>query len=353
LLSDYIYHLVIITILLMLVLCYFLICLVVEMRVINNFRSKQKTKFLDKWESLLFSYLEDGGSPDELVNKISLRKYKYLLEYIGEFLVTLKGEDFNKLSALITNTKLSEYLLEKLKSDNKKNIIFASFFVGIARIEEAEPLLQEKVKKHNEQIFFSCSTALAKINSYDSLELILAEFKRYKHYGYLLLILTEFDEKICDEIIGLMNTELPEALIVTFIRVLRYYKYQSGGTCVLTMLVYSYSKEILIESMKFIEEIKYTNAIPAVSRLLEHSKPEIRSQAIKTIMKLDSKAFEEKVYSKLFDHNYEVQYQAAFAVLNYCDDGEEKLSELAYDLRNSNAAAVSRMLLSEKKVKEG
>jgi vesicle coat complex subunit len=135
--------------------------------------------------------------------------------------------------------------------------------------------------------------------------------------------------------------------------VLRYYKYQTAGSTVLTILVYTYSKEILIECLKFIEETKYKNAIPAVSRFLEHNKPEIRSQAIRTIMRLDSEGFEDKVHSKLFDNNYEVRYQAAFSILNYCDDGEEKLSELAYDLQNNNAAAVSRMLISEKKVKEG
>jgi hypothetical protein len=323
------------------------------MRILNNIRNKQKIKFLDEWETLLFSYLENTGLPDELVNKIPRRKYKYLLGYLGEILLTLKGKDFDKLAALITSTKLSGYLLAKLKSNSKRNIVFSSFFVGLAKIEKAKPILQMKVKKHNDQIFFSCSTALARINSYESLDLILTEFKRYRHYGYLLLILTEFDEKICDKIIEMMKTELPDQFIVTFIRVLRYYKYQKGGQTALTVLVYSYSKEILIESLKFIEEIKYKNAIPAVSKLLEHSKPEIRSQAIKTIMKLDSKAYEDKVYSRLFDNNYEVQYQAAFAILNCCDDGEEKLSELAYDLQNSNAAAVSRMLISEKKVKEG
>jgi uncharacterized protein YpiB (UPF0302 family) len=323
------------------------------MRIISDFRSKQKIKFLNKREALIFSYLEGTILPAGVVNKIPRRKYKFLLEYVGELLLTLKGEDFDNLKALITSTKLSDYLLEKLNSNSKKNIVFASFFAGIANIEKAIPVLQTKIKRHNEQIFLSCSTALAKINSYDSLQLILTEFKRYRHYGYLLLILTEFDEKICDNIIELLKSELPEPLIVTFVRVLRYYKYQAGGQAVLTVLVYSYSKEILIESLKFIEEINYKNAIPAVSKLLEHSKPEIRSQAIKTIMKLDGKAYEDRIYSKLFDNNYEVKYQAAFAILNYCDDGEKKLSELAYDVQKSNAAAVCRMLISEKKVKEG
>ena len=352
-LSDYIYHIVIITILLMLLVIYFLVGLVIEIRIVSRLREKQKNNFLIQWESLIFEYLDNGILPNDFVNRIPARKYKFLLEYIAEFLINLKGDDFNKLVALITSTKLSGYLLKKLESDNKKNIIFASFFAGIAGVEDAVPVLRKKIKKHNEQIFFSCASALAKLNSYENLDLMLTEFKRYKHYGFLLLILTEFDEKICDKIIDMMNSEMPDALLVTLIRVLRYYKYQNAGPAVLTKLVYSYSKDIIVESLKFIEEIKYKNAVPAVSRLLEHSKPEIRSQAVKTIMKLDSNSYEEKVYTKLFDSNYEVQYQSAFGILNYCEDGEEKLSELAYDLKNSNAAAISRMLLSEKKVKEG
>ncbi|MDR3625571.1 MAG: hypothetical protein P4L45_01985, partial [Ignavibacteriaceae bacterium] len=227
------------------------------MRIVSNYRNKQKNNFIKKWESLIFEYLENGILPDDIVNKIPERKYKFLLENVAEFLLSLKGEDFDKLVTLITSTKLSDYLLKKLRSNNKNNIIFASFFVGIAKVEEAVPLLQAKIQKHNEQIYFSCSSALAKLNSYENLELILSEFKRYKQYGYLLLILTEFDEKICDKIIGLMHAELSEPLTVTFIRVLRYYKYQAGGPTVLTKLVYSYSREILVESLKFIEEIKY------------------------------------------------------------------------------------------------
>jgi hypothetical protein len=302
LLPDYIYHIVIITILLMLLFSYFLIGLVVQMRVVSHYRNKQKIKFLNKWERLLFSYLDGGVLPEEIVNIIPRRKYKYLLEYIGEYLQALKGDEFNKLAALITSTNISDYLLKKLRSNNKGNITSSAFFIGIAKIEKAETILQMKIKKHNEQIYFSCSTALARINSYDSLGIILTEFKRYKHYGYLLLILTEYDENICREIIELLKSELPEQLIVTFIRVLRYYKYQNGGPAVLTLLVYSYSKEIMIECMKFIEEIKYKNAVSAVSRLIEHSKPEIRSQAIRTIMILDGETFEEKAYSKLFDN---------------------------------------------------
>ncbi len=325
------------------------------MRILNSFRSNREKRFLKEWEILVFACLENDPSVRELLNKIPKRKYKYFLEYVREYLITLSGEDFLKLSRLITSTNFSSYLLKRLNSSNTNKVIFSSFFIGISNIEEAKPLLLHKIKTHNEQIFFSCASALAKMNSYESLGIILEEFNQYKQFGYeyLLLILTEYDEKICEEIIPLIKPNQPEQLIITFIRLLRFYKYYNGGQSVLTTLIYSYSKEIIIECLRFIEETKYINAISAVSRLIEHSKPEIKSQAIKTLVRLDNKNFEDKIYSKLFENNYDVQYQAAYALLNFCEDGEDRLSELAYDVQKSSTSAISRMLLSEKKIKDG
>lgn len=353
--ADNIYHLIVLSILFLLGLSYLLIGFVVALRIINNFRAKQQKIFLNKWESLIFSFLENDELPDELVAKIPRRKYKYLLNYLREFLLTLSGKDFERLASLINQTKLTDYLIKKLKSGYKNNITFASFFVGITGIEIAKPLLQKNIKSHNQQMFFSSAVALAKINSYDSLDLILHEFIKYNNLGddYLLLILTEFHENICQEIINLLTVEISSSLATTFLRVLRYYKYQIAGPTVLRMLVYSHLTEVIIECLKFIEEIKYEKAASAVSRLLDHKLPGIRIQAIKTISKLENKSFEAKIYTKLFETNYDVQYQAALAILNHFDDGEKELSDLAYSVDKGNSAAISRMLLSEKRVKEG
>ena len=350
-----IYHLIVLSILFLLSLSYLLVGFVVALRIINNFRAKQQKIFLNKWESLIFSFLENNELPEDLLAKIPERKYKYLLNYLREFLLTLSGKDFERLASLINQTKLSDYLLKKLRSRYKNNITFASFFVGITGIDNAKSLLQRNIKSHNQQIFFSSAVALAKINSYDSIDLILQEFVRYKNLGddYLLLILTEFDENICREIINLLTVEISASLATTLLRVLRYYKYNIAGPTVLKMMVYSHLTEVIIECLKFIEEIKYEKAAFAVSRLLDHKLTEIRIQAIKTISKLENKSFEAKIFSKLFENNYDVQYQAALAILNHFDNGEKALSELAYSIDKGNSAAISRMLLSEKRVKEG
>lgn len=352
---DNIYHFIILTILLLLLSSYILIGFVIFLRIINKYRIKQRTLFLNKWESFIFSYLENENDPKELINKIPKRKYRYLLEYLKEFLLLLRGEDFNKLTSLINQTVLSDYLLKKLNSNNKKNIIFSSFFAGVTGIEKAEHLLKEKIKIHNQQIFFNCSVALAKINSYSSLGLILHEFIKYNNLGsdYLLLILTEYNDKVCDEMLKIMVEEKSISLLTTFLRVLRYYKYKEAGPSVLQIIVYTHSKEIILECLKFFDEIRYEPATSAVSRLLEHKLPEIRSQAIKTICRLDNKSFEEKIFNKLLDDVYDVQYQAGLAMLNYYEDGESRLAELAYSTQQGNSSAISRMLLSEKKVREG
>ncbi len=352
---DNIYHFIILTILLLLLSSYILIGFVIFLRIINKYRIKQRTIFLNNWESIIFSYIENESAPKELINKIPKRKYKYLLEYLKEFLLSLKGEDFNKLASLINQTVLSDYLLKKLNSNNKKNIIFSSFFAGVSGIEKAEHLLQKKIIIHNQQIFFNCSVALAKINSYSSLELILHEFIKYNNLGndYLLLILTEYDDKVCEEILKILVKEKSISLVTTFLRVLRYYKYKEAGPSVLQIIVYTHAKEIILECLKFFEETRYEPATSAVSRLLEHKLPEIRSQAIRTICKLDNKSFEEKIFTKLLDDVYDVQYQAGLAMIDYYDDGESRLAELAYSIQKGNTSAISRMLLSEKKVREG
>ena len=127
---------------------------------IEHVREIKKKNFAGKWEDKIFDYLSNKGNPISTINLFPKSSYKYFLQNLSSYLLTLKGEDWINLSKLVNETKIYDYLLSNLHSRRKKKLIFGAYYLGLAKSTGAKSILRKKLKRKNEMVFLSCALSL-------------------------------------------------------------------------------------------------------------------------------------------------------------------------------------------------
>lgn len=291
--------------------------------------------------------------PSDVINQIPRKKFKYLLECLRPYLISLKGDDFKKFSALVSKTNLLDYLFAQLNSLRKSKVISAAYYLGIAEVQGIEDLLIRKIMGRDESIFVSCSMTLARINAISSVGIIFRQAKNFKSLSLdtLILIFSEFKPYVCKFLMEILEMEKSSIYKIVIVSVFRNFKYYDGGNAVLHTLYFSTNQVLTITCIKYLQEIENIDALPAFKRMLNSSKPEIRAETIKAVAKIDISSMEDKIFLKIFDTDYYVQLNAAWAILDNCPDGEEKLTRIAEDPSKGRSAEIAQMVLSERNLR--
>ena len=341
------------TIFALLILTYILVIQVVLLRLLHGYQAKQEQKFIAVWEGKIFNYLESDEKPVALVKKIRRGKYFYLLRYLREFLLMLKGDDFKKLSALINETKLQRFLLSQLKSGSPKKINEAAYFLGLAKSVASRSVLQKKLRSQNASVFLSSALALARLNDIDSVFDIFRNARRFKFVSKdsLLAILSEYSNEICKPLLLNLKKEKNTLIQSITITLFRHFKFYQAGETVLKIIVYSQNKDVIIESIKFFCTIEFVKSATALRTLINHPKAEVRAEVLKALAVLGDETFEQRIWDRMYDPEYEVQYNAVTTLIKLIPGSEEKISNFAYGNLKDRAAAIARMVLSERNIK--
>jgi DNA-binding protein Fis len=312
---------------------------------------KQKN-FVKRWEDKIFEYLANNGNPISTINLFPKSSYKYFLQNISSYLLTLNGNDRINLSKLINETKIYDYLLSHLRSRRKKKLIFAAYYLGLARSTQAKFILRKKLKTKNEMVFLSCALSLARMNELESLDDILNEALKFKKLSrdILLSVLLEFDESVCEKLLKRLDLEKSLWLKAIIISALKHFKYKPAATLILPILVKEKSVELVIESIKYFGAIEYLDASTAIRFFLLHSHPEIRTEAIRAAAKIGSAGLENRIWSLIFDKDQNVKVTAAEAMYDFSNSSKDKLKQLAYSNPNTTESSVARMIISERAI---
>ncbi len=339
-------------ILILLVSIYLLILFILITRMIEQVRELKQKNFVNRWEEKIFEYLADNRNPISTISLFPKSSYKYLLQNLSGYLITLKGNDWTELSNLINETKIYDYLLSKLRSLRKKKIIFGAYYLGLAKSTEAKIILRKKLKHKNEMVFFSCALSLARMNETDSLDDILNEAVKFKKVSRdtLLSVLLEYDVSVCEKLFMRLDVEKSLWLKSIIISALRHFKYAPAAPLILLILVKEESVELVIESIKYLGEINYQDASTAIRFFLIHSQPDIRVEAVRAAVKIGAAGLDSRIWSLIYDTDRHVKVTAAEAMYGFSDNSKNKLKQLAYSMPNTIESSVARMIISEKTI---
>lgn len=347
--SSFLLHILIYTILILLCLTYLLILYVINLRLYHDYYSRKQKTFTDEWEATIFNYLQLNGDPEELIKKVPRRKYLFLLELLRGFLITLKGSEYEKIADIIRGEKLYGFLINGLESRRTSKIITSAYFLGIAKVVKSKELIAIKLDTKSEFVFITSATCLAQMNATEYIVKILNRAESFPRINRdtLLFILLEYQREACAKLLILLPGRKPDYQKESIISLFRHFQYQESASEVMKTLVNTYNKYLIIECLKFLREVRYMKSRNVINRLLDHNNPSVRAEAIKTIGTFGAVSLEDKILSKIFDDNYEVQIAAAETIARDIPSGIDKLNNIANFQENGRAASVARMILSQ------
>jgi len=322
------------------------------LRFLFNLREKKKQKLFSQWEEEVFKFLEEKQFPREFVKSIPKSDYSYFLNFLENYLTTLKGEDFERISSLITHTELFSYLCEKLKYGNKQNRSDAAYYLGLARASEAKTVLKEGLKDRDDSVVFNCALALAKIGAVEMVGEILRQYHYRKNYSLdlLLSLFTEFGSKVCPHLLQHLPDERNESFLILIVDLLGHFRYYSAGEAILKLLKTTSHEELKIHCIKSIGRMEYIEALPILREYVNDPNWVIRNQAIIALGKIGDVTIEKKLIENLEHEKWWVRYRSAEAIFNLSEQGEEILKSVVAHSQNKKAVTAAQVVLTEKEM---
>ncbi|MHC1604501.1 MAG: HEAT repeat domain-containing protein [Candidatus Methanofastidiosia archaeon] len=322
------------------------------LRFLSNRRERKRRMLYAKWENIIFQYLENERSLEDIMDAVARKEYSYFQDYLKKYLMTLKGKDFEKLSAIVTKTNLFSYLVDKLAHGNKESRRAAAFFLGLAKVYQAKENLKQGLNDSDDGVSIKCAFSLARIGDATTINDILAQFRCREAYskGLVLSMLFEFGTGVCPSLLNQLQEETDVPSIILLVDALGHFRYYFAGKEILHRLDSTSDNELRTHCIEALGRMEYLDALPTLRTCLNDPDWRIRSAAINVLGKIGDDTIENELIENLNDNNWWVRYRAAEALFNLPKRGKEILTSIATHSKNENASSVAQMLLTEKEM---
>ena len=357
--SNLISHVTFIDIVLFLLVFFLLVIFIMSqilifLRSYGIYKSKIHKKFSSEWEPKIFHFLESDETPEYFLQNLENKRVTNLLMIIRNYLNLLKGNDFKRLSSLLKTEKVTNYFEMALKSFRKKKRIEAIYYLGLFKDKSYKNHISRYLKHRDDEIFSHAARSIARMNakSYIVNILRLSVFHKRVSSDNLYSILIQFKPSSCDEMYEYIENTTDDHIRTIIIAVFTYFKYPKATGLALKYLLYSHNRELVIQTMKYFEELEFAGAANALRLIFLKSSTELISQAIKTAEKIKNKELEELIYKKLFDFNWQNKIDAVNALYDMSAESRNELIKLSNNLNYPAEASIAKMVLSERKVIE-
>jgi len=236
----------------------------------------------------------------------------------------LKGDDLERLSALINDANLQPFLLSQTMSGSPKKINEAAYFLGLARSVASKNILRKKLRSKNASVFLSSALALVRLNDINAVSEIFRNACRFNFISKdsLLTIFSEYTDDLCIPLFENLKREQNALIISITIPLFHHFKFYQAGETVLKIMVYTQNKEVIIESIKYFSIIEFFDAVTALRSLINHPKAEVRVEVLKALAVLGDESLEQRILDHMYDSEYEVQYNAVTTLIKLIPGSE-------------------------------
>jgi hypothetical protein len=342
-------------VLVLFVVIYLLVLFILMVRFLEQTRKMVERSFILRWEERIFDYLSTDKTPQDVIRLFNSYGYKYLLQFLRNYLLALKGSDKEKLMKLVTDTKLYDYVFKQLKSNNKRKIVFGAYYLGLVKATVAVPKLRKKLKYKDQLVFVTCAMSLARINAVEGLDEIFTEATKFKGItkDTFLSILLEFNDIVCDNLAKRLEEETSTENQSIIITALRLFRYLAAAPLVMRKLSGETDKKLIIEIVKYLGEVEYLDASEDLKFYLQESDPDIKTEAIKAVQKIGDTNLEDKIWDLIKDENRNVKVSAAEALYNISEKSRERLRNIQKTMPDSLESSISKMIFEQRAIQPG
>jgi hypothetical protein len=326
----------------------------VGVRFLNVYKLSKFSNFSDKWEPRLFAFLESEEPPKEFLRKLKSNQVSNFLKLIRNYLNLLTGHDFERLKGLLESKKITNYLNNSLKSGRIKKNIEALYYLGIFKNASFKKGVVEYLHHRNDEIFSHAARSLARMDAKEYIEDILRLWPLHKKVSKdtLYSILIEFKKESCSVMKHELQKTSDDDIRTIILAVFTHFKYSKATNIALDFLLFSHTRALLIQSMKYFELLEFRDASNALRLIFIKSSPELISQAIKTAIKISNPELEKIILEEMNNFNWQNKIDAINALYEMSPDSKEKLEELSNNLDYLEAASIAKMVLSERELIE-
>jgi len=328
--------------------------LLIGVRLITSYKSSIHIKFLYEWEPKLFAFLESDIPPNEFLFKLKTDRVSNFLVLIRNYLNLLTGHDFDRLKSLLKSDKIISYFEDSLKKGKTRNTVEAIYYLGIFKNPSYNTVVEKYLHANDDEIYSHSARSLARMDANEYIHDILRLWPSHQKVSRdtLYSILIEFQVESCivmHEILGKTSDNKIRTIILA---ALTHFQYSDATDIALEYFSQSDDQELLIQSMKYFEELEFREASNELIKIFSNSSPELISQAIKTAVKISNPKLEKILFDKVSNFNWQNKIDTINALYEMSIESREKLIELSKNPNCPEETSIAKMVISERELIE-
>ncbi len=337
-------------ILVLLVIVILLVIYAVILRVIYNARNRYIVKKQAYWEKFVLEYIS-GATDSVNLTKFELKPRDWIIfgEFIENYLVDLKGEDYDTIIQFLREIEFNDILIKALDSSDQWDKTFSAYFLGIMKYRPAEQKLMQLVYNKSSIVSITAFEALNKIGSnknlYSVIKFVLnsVSLSTYRVFE-IILSFGDYINPILVKLLQDMNvTDKGKRLIVDVLASRNFVE----SLPVITKLAYeTKDAELIIGCIKAIDTFGTPESIDFLMSQQSSSNWAIRSQAIKALGNISPPSIIPELKMRItIDNNYWVKMYGAEAIMGFGEKGKKELESLLGQNPEDDVANIVKYVL--------
>ena len=341
------------TILILLITVILLFVYTFNLRIYINIKKKFIQRKQNRWEKSIFEYISQEPSRAQFSLKLRYRYFQIFGEFVENYLINLKGEDFERIIQLLRDIGYGKMLIKALNKTNKWGKAYAAHLLGLMNYKQAESKLLK--------LFYYDKSMIVHINSFEALNRIgskeelpsrIKAIIKNKHIGNTIVIeiLLGYGAGISPVLIEMLeDPEIDSRGKRLIVDILSFLKAIKSSKTILKLAKKTDDVELKIGCIKAFGSLEDTKNVSYLIESLRSKNWVIRSLSAKSLGKIGVKAaipfLKDKLY---FDKNYLVRLYSAFALKQMQEKGLHALKEVLMNQRDPQVCQIIIYVIQEK-----
>ncbi|MFC1563280.1 HEAT repeat domain-containing protein [candidate division KSB1 bacterium] len=322
-------------------------------------KEKYRAEMIKVWEDSVLDYLMRGETPyvfglneteRDLLFNIKQKDFQIFGEFIENYLVDLRGEEYSKIVQFLYNLNYDKILINALKKSDKWGKAYAARFLGLIKCKEAEEELLKLIDHKSPIVYLNTYEALNRIGSREDLpgmiESALANrnISNTKIVEIILGFGSEIDQILTSFLKKQEITSYNKALIID---ILNYRNVVESANITLRLARKTDDQDLKIKCIKALGTFEDPSAVYFLMECLKDENWIIRSQAANSLGKIGLENTIPELKNLIYtDDNYWVIWYSAIALGAFGDVGEDVLKELLDDPPNEISMKIIQYILA-------
>jgi len=339
------------TILILLITVFLLFVYASYLRIYNKIKKIFIQKKQKRWENSILEYISQEPSRAQFSLNLKYKDFYIFGEFVENYLINLKGEDFERIIQLLRDIGYGKMLIKALNKANKWGKAYAAHLLGLMKYKQAESKLLKVVYDKSTLVHINSIEALNRIGSKEGLPLRIKAIINNKHIGDTIVmeILLDYGAVINPVLIEMLeDPEIGSRGKILIVDILSFLKAIESSKAILKLAKKTDDVELKIGCIKAFGSLEDPENASYLIESLNSENWVIRSQSVKSLGRIGVKAAIPVLKDKLyFDKNFFVRLYSAFALKQMQEKGLHALKEVLMSQCDPQLCQIIKYVIQE------